>query len=56
MFTTRVVLAELIRDQKLKSERIAYTFLIFNYFVKPSVNTSAVKQYLYLALDKIKIK
>ena len=54
--TTRVDLAELIRGQKLKSKRIAYTFLIFNSFVKPSVKTSAVKQDLYLALDKIKIK
>ena len=53
---TRVYLAELIRGQKLKSKRIAFTFLIFNSFVKPSVKTSAVKQDLYLALDKIKIK
>ena len=52
---TRVDLAELIRGQKLKSNRIAYKFLIFNSFVKPSVKTSTVKQDLYLALDKIKI-
>ena len=51
---TRVDLAELIRGQKLKSKRIAYTFLTFNSFVKPSVKTSAVKNDLYLALDKIK--
>ena len=56
MVRTRVDLAELIRGQKLKSKRIAYTFLIFNYFVKPSVKTSAVKQDLDLALDEIKIK
>ena len=43
---TRVDLAELIRGQKLKSKRIAYKFL----------KTSVVKQYFYLALDKIKIK
>ena len=53
---TRVDLAELICGQKLKSKRIAYKFLIFNSFVKPSVKTSAVKRDLYLALDKIKIK
>ena len=53
---TRVDLAELIRGQKLKSKRIAYKFLIFNSFVKPSVKTSAVKLYLYLVVDKIKIK
>ena len=53
---TRVDLAELIRGQKLKSKRIAYKCFIFNSFVKPSVKTSAVKQDLYLALDKIKIK
>ena len=45
---TRVDLAELICGQKLKSKRIAYSF------VKPSVKTSAVKRDLYLALDKIK--
>ena len=31
VFKTRVDLAELIRGQKLKSERIAYKFLIFNF-------------------------
>ena len=50
--TTRVDLAELISGQKLKSKRIASKFFIFNSFVKPSVKTSAVKQDLYLALDK----
>ena len=53
---TRVDVAELIRGQKLNSKRIANEFLIFNSFVKPSVKTSAVKQDLYLALEKIKIK
>ena len=53
---TRVDLAELFRGQMLKSKWIAYTFLIFNSFVKPPVKTSAVKQDLYLVLDKIKIK
>ena len=52
----RVDLEELIRGQKLKSKGVAYQVLIFNSLVKPSVKTSAVKQDLYLALDKIKIK
>ena len=55
-YKTRVDLAELICGQKLKTKRIAYKFLIFNYFVKPFVKTSAIKQDLYLRLDKIKIK
>ena len=50
---TRVDLAELISGLKLKNKRIAYKFVVFNSFVKPSVKTSAVKQDLYLALDKI---
>jgi len=33
---TRVDLAELICGQKLKRKRIAFKFLIFNSFVKPS--------------------
>ena len=55
MCKTRVDLAELIRGQKLKSKRIAYKFLIFYSFVKPSVKTSAVKQDDDLTLNKIKI-
>jgi len=53
---TRVDLAELICGTKLKSMRIAYTFLIFNSIVKPSHFLIKNKQDLYLALDKIKIK
>ena len=56
MFKTIVDLAELIRGQKLKRKRIAYKFLIFNSFVKPSNFLIKNKQDLYLALDKIKIK
>ena len=40
----------------IKVKKFPILLKIFNYFVKPSVKTSAVKRDLYLALDKIKIK
>ena len=39
----------------IKVKKFPILLKIFNYFVKPSVKTSAVKRDLYLALDEIKI-
>ena len=56
MYITRVELWCRIPGLKVKSKRITYTFYLFKTFSKPSVQTSAVKQDLYLALEEIKNK
>ena len=46
-------LPHLNRGQKLKSKRIACKFQLSKAFAKPSVQSSDVKQDIYLALEKI---
>ena len=55
-YITDFQLPHLNRGQKLKTNRIAYKFLLFKAFAKPSVKSSDVEQDLYLAMGKIKNK